>query len=354
MKRNGKIELLRIIFCFCVVLTHSKVFMDHKMFIKGALAVDFFFFVSGYLMANSAFKKRTLSLDHLGAETCTFISRKIRALMPNFMIAYGVAAIVMFSGQWQMESKKAVIKRLLETVWEPLQLTMAGFGTQRVNGVDWYISAMLLAMFILYPIIRKHFEMFIHVIGPAIAIFLYGYMYAKSGSPMGVFDEMLFATKGLFRAFAGISLGAGLYPVVKYLAAQRLSSFSRCLVTLTETFCYGIFIYYCLTARNGRFDFQMILLVAVGVVCSFSHQGVFAALFDNPVSYFLGAFSLDVYLSHLYWGRWIDIKLANMGDKEQFLCYISLCLATAFVIHVISRLIRLLMSKVDLKSIFIA
>ena len=51
-KRNGKIEFLRFLFSLIIVVHHSRMFLGDEIspFLGGSLAVEFFFFVSGYLM----------------------------------------------------------------------------------------------------------------------------------------------------------------------------------------------------------------------------------------------------------------------------------------------------------------
>ncbi len=47
--RNGKIDFLRLLFAFIIVLHHTRYLLgdDHCLFLGGSLSVEFFFFVSG-------------------------------------------------------------------------------------------------------------------------------------------------------------------------------------------------------------------------------------------------------------------------------------------------------------------
>lgn len=57
-KRNGSIELYRFLFALVIMVRHIKpLFVSNgynRLFGRGALGVEFFFIVSGYLMAKNA------------------------------------------------------------------------------------------------------------------------------------------------------------------------------------------------------------------------------------------------------------------------------------------------------------
>ena len=77
-KRNGRIDLLRFVFALVIMLHHSRYVLgdDHAVFIGGSLAVEFFFLVSGYLMAVSAERANQRGpMTRPGAETWSFLLR---------------------------------------------------------------------------------------------------------------------------------------------------------------------------------------------------------------------------------------------------------------------------------------
>ena len=60
---NGKIELLRFVFAVIIVIHHSRYIFgdDYSPFLGGSLGVEFFFFVSGYLMMATIAKRNTMA-----------------------------------------------------------------------------------------------------------------------------------------------------------------------------------------------------------------------------------------------------------------------------------------------------
>ncbi len=368
-RRNGKVELLRFLFCLIVVIMHSKTFTpdgDVPYFFRGALGVDFFFFLSGFLMVNSISRmKDPVAAGSLGKETKDFIIHKIRALMPNYVVAWLIGFVLYFIAKDHL-SIIAGAKRLADTLWEVTFLQMAGFGTVRVNGIDWYISAMLLAMFLLYPLARKYTNMFMHVIAPLAGIFILGYMYWKMGAtPTGVRTEMGIAFKGMFRAVADVSLGAAIFPMVKKLKEIRFTGLGKAVLSIAELVVYILVFTFLLLAHNGKYDFVCVFLIWAGLILSMGHQGLAAGLFDNAFCMWLGRFSLSLYLSHLYWGRMLgtimDMKKAKgmfaairgMSYGQSLAVYLGLTLATALFVYYFSNFLKWMNKKHNFIKAFV-
>lgn len=339
-QKSGTIELLRFIFAACIVILHSKTFHPKGfLFPRASLGVEFFFIVSGYLMANSICKLPPLKEGELGKETRRFLMKKIRSILPEYLIAFCIALLVVqaYAGDYSLFG---LLKKLANCIWEPLFLSMSGFGRVRVNGVDWYISAMLLSMLILYPLYRRFFELSVHVIAPAAAIFLLGYIYWKTGTTLEVSDNMGIAYKGMLRGVAEISLGVACFPAVRQLQQMRLKSVARWCISALEITLYGMTVAYMAFGGDKTYDFLAVLFVCAAVCLSFSHQGMLAGAFDNKVCYFLGKFSLSLYLSHVYWGRALGVWYPD-GEYGRLLgIYAGLTLGTAVFVFVTANIFR--------------
>ena len=82
--RNGAVELLRFLFACCIAIYHAAPFFavdlsykGFKFFCNGAVGVEFFLVLSGFLMAKSAYKKALGGpSSDLGRETLSFFSKK--------------------------------------------------------------------------------------------------------------------------------------------------------------------------------------------------------------------------------------------------------------------------------------
>ena len=339
MKKNGKIEVLRFLFSVAVLLLHSKTFWPKGyIFPGGALSVDFFFILSGYLMAVSIEKKGTEVTD-LGRETQQFLGKKICGFLPEYLVAWALGFLYM-EIKWQDGSLVLLIKRVLRCVWEPLFLGMAGFGKVRVNSVDWYLSAMLLAMLILYPLCRKYFSMSMRVIMPAIAIFIYGFFFLEYGTTIDVYRSLGLNYKGTVRAFAGISAGVGLFPLIQWMQNAHFSRKLKIGLTILEPILYGAIFAYMFQYSKKEWDFACLLFIVVAFCITCSRQGLLDHWFDHKACYFLGKHSVLVYLSHVYVGRVLAVLLPEASYGCLLILYVTLTMVNCVVVYCLARRLR--------------
>jgi len=306
--RNGAIDVLRFVFCVIIVLRHSfhavpeggKVLMP-----GGAIGVEFFFIVSGYLMACSAYKRfysdNKLSIS---TETHTFMKRKASSLLPDLVVA-SIISMTVVTLTYLPQGKYAMLIEVSKRIWNPLLLSASGLGS---TNELWYLSAMILVMLAYYPLLMKRFEGFVRIVAPLIAIFSLGYIDRKFDS---ILDPAYFIDpiyKGMVRAIGEIALGVALFPLIRFIAKQDLTKVAKTVITLVNVFCLLFAINLMYSRKDKKLDLFIVLLLTVVCVLTFSHQGIAAKLFDNKFSTFLGKLSLTLYLSH----RWVAITINNI------------------------------------------
>lgn len=351
-KRNGKIELLRFLMCLVITLMHTKEFISKSsqhIAIRGYLAVEFFFLVSGYLMMQHIFKKEESNKD-LGKDTWSFIANKIKSMIPNYYVSFFIATVIVVVN-WIINKKKYVdiLKHLLETVWELLFLNMAGFGDFRGNGVDWYISAMLISMLVLYPIARKNKNLFVHVIAPIIALSGLSYLYLETGFLGGVRDELFGGVllKGMLRGFSEICLGATLYGFSMKIQEYNFKNSTKKFFSLLELLLYLLIFVLLIFIRSSEYEFLTLLLISFAVTMSFSRISYFENRFDNDINMFLGKISFDIYLNHFSAVRIVKFFINNLGltIPMTILVYYVFVIVLTILEYNISKFIKKSISK---------
>ena len=347
--RNGKIEFLRFIFSVIIVIHHSRNFLgDAKCkFLGGSFAVEFFFLVSGYLMMASIEKlsARKEPGQDLGRETLGFLWKKAKSVYPDLLIAWVIA--LFFTAFAKKKSILGMAALAVDSFYELTLLKMSGLESISLNGVTWYISSMLLCMAILYPLIRKYPDMMKHIGLPMITLIALGYLGGQYGAPRDPLKWIEFTKKGNVRALGEISLGAITYLGVKAAGKVELTKLGKVLVTVAEWAGYILLILYMYYAKATGRDYFFLLVLAVAVGLSFSHKGIDAELFDNPVCIWLGKWSLPLYLGHTFYAYHLNkVVPKTFTGNQKMAIYMALAIGTSFVIWGLSITVRKVWPKV--------
>lgn len=231
-KRNGSIDFWKFMFSVLIVVFHGKNLAEagEWKFLGGSIGVEFFFIVSGILMANSSIKVREQELS-LGQDTFQFMKRKVLGIMPNIYVAWIIAFLVEHIGNFSIGK---MVKDAITSVWELLFVTETGLMGYRANAVCWYISAMLIAMLILYPLMKKYKDTFFYIIAPLIVIFVMGITYQQWNNLRVPHAWNGWAFKSLIRAVMGITIGCLCYKISVYIRGMKYTKLSEVFWTVAE------------------------------------------------------------------------------------------------------------------------
>lgn len=345
--KNGKIEFLRFYFAIMVVFQHSWHFLGYDIspFPGGSFAVEFFFLLSGYLMMCTIMRKEQQPVtEPIGKETMHFILRKAATIFPEAVVAWVIGfAFTVFSEGWTMG---IALRQFLLYFWEMVFLSMTGIGKIGINTSVWYISAMLIWMTILYPLLRKHRDITVHIILPLSILFVLGFLFRKFPNPRDPAKLVGFVYKGIFRSYAELGIGVLLYFPVKYLQSLSFRPLGRWLITLVENGLYLLIFIYMAVIGAKDYDYFMIMLLAIAITLTFSDAGMDRNLFRNRLCYALGRFSIHIYLSHLFYAYYINLYVSvEHSVPVRLAAYLAVSFATAFVVMLGGKAIRKLLPK---------
>ncbi len=345
-KRNGRIDFLRFLFAFIVLMHHSRYLLgdDNCYFLGGSLGVEFFFLVSGYLMMASLEKiiqknGGEIKEKNLAYETIEFIKRKITSILPQYPIAWFIGfCVVMFLHEYSL--KKAA-RKFVAYFWEFSLMKMTGIFENGIDGVIWYISAMLISMAILYPLIRKWPEMMRMILCPLIALMLLGITCGLDGNPRNPTKWYGIIYKGNLRAFAEICLGITMFRITQRIKKVDWTLFSKILFETIQILCYVSSIIYMYYDKPGKQDYFYMFLLYIAVSLSFAQVGILSKLFNNSLSYFLGRISTAIFFSHIYYAQNLNMILPdNLGKNEKMFIYIACSIVTAIIVEYLSFIWR--------------
>jgi len=297
-KHNGIISFWKFMFCILIVLHHSFVLAkegETPLFFKGSIGVEFFFLVSGYLLAKKALQKNNNNNESLGKETIQYIWKKYKIFLP-YTICAGIIAIALIN----IMNTKNSLYNTITSIYEIFLLRMAGFKGFVLNGSTWYISSMLMCMIILYPLIRKYKDKFLKLVAPVILIIGFG-IFSKYYTHLRNPEKWLGLTyKGNIRAFLELLLGAELYLICEKLKKIDFTKFGKIFITLVEIGCFIIpFLLSHFVIKSAKLDYITLIIISLGVVLAFSEQTLEYKLFNNRVFYWLEKLSLPIYILHM-------------------------------------------------------
>lgn len=342
MKRNGAVDFWKFIFSCVILCFHSLYFAgkERYLFLDGANMVEFFFLVSGFLMASSVMKRTGDTLkEPVWKSTWQFLFHKIKSMCPEYYVAWAVSFVIKQTAGGILPLRK-IAKHGLECIWELFFLRMAGFDDYNANGATWYISAMLCAMLLLLPLFYKNKERFLFLTAPLLSIGITGYLYTVSKTLRGNTDWMGLCMRGLLRAISVLCIGCVCYIACQKLKEVRFTPFAQALLSFVETGGYLFALYWTYGHRTSKMQFVILLLFAVSVTISFSHQGIFASVYDNRAVYWLGTFSFPLFLSHHAWSGRMNRMFPKESYAQLFPKYVAYSVATAFFVYFLSAFLR--------------
>ena len=347
-RRNGRIEILRFVFAFIVLLHHSRYLLgdDNCYFLGGSLGVEFFFIVSGYLMMNtvdrivSSKNYNTIPVDkNLANETASFIKKKVQAILPQFPIAWfiGLLFVIILNHMTIVDA----FEEFKQDFWELSLLKMTGIYYGGLDGVMWYISSMLICMTILYPLLRKFPHMMRKIWCPFLALMFLGMMCILDGHPRNPTKIYSFIYKGNIRAFAEICIGIWSYDIVRKIKNVNWSKLAGCIFEILQLAGYAMAIIYMYSDKPGKDDYFFLMVLSISVILSFAQVGILSDAFNNRFSMILGRFSAALYFSHLYYAQNLNLILdESLSKQEKTLIYVACSFVTALVVEALAFLYK--------------
>lgn len=347
MKRNGAVDFWKFVFSIVIMCFHSMYFAGSGKYIfyDGANMVEFFFLVSGFLMAASLMRQKGSTEEApVWKSTWRFLFHKIKSMCPEYYVAWALSFLIKQTAGGILPLRK-ICKHGIQCIWELLFLRMAGFNEYNANGATWYISAMLYAMLFLLPLFYWNREFFLHILAPLIALGILGYLYTTVGILRGNTDWMGFCYRGFLRAMGVLCVGCVCYLVCQKIKKAEFTYLSKVLLALAETGGYLFALYWTYGHAGSKMQFIILLLFAVSLTISFSHQGLFAPLYDNRAVYWLGKFSFPLFLSHHAWSGKMNRMFPDDTYAQLFPKYVILSVLTAAAVFVLSAGLRKVYGK---------
>ena len=331
--RNSSIDILKFVFALVIAALHFS--KSHGLnFARGAyILVEGFFIISGYFLMSAAAKDKT---ENAGRATIKYVLKKYSGfalpLVFSALIGFGVRIA---AGEYAGFSAVEHLPFLFFEIF-PLQIT--GITTTASTGVSWYLSAMLLAILLLYPLAKKFKSTFLCILCPFAVCIIYGNFCSRFDNLNPILQPVFgsWITAGLLRAVAGMCLGCIVYALVRYTEKITLTTLGRATLSLVVLCCLGgiaaVFLFFPKTVL----DFIAVILLFVLIYILFAQKSLLSHALTSPKTKILGDMSLLIYLNHSYWGTFTAKKFADFPMLQKIglfilLTAISCCIVNAAV-----------------------
>ncbi len=266
------------------------------------IAVEFFFLVSGFLIARQAESGRY-------ATATEFTLHRYRKLWPKYIAAlaltFAAACYVTRPGWYEM------LKEAIDSYWEILLLQGIGLdrGWDYISPTLWYISVMLIGGHFLYYLLRHHKKITEQMIAPAAVIVCYSYLYRHVGTlNTVVVIEDFYLNQALMRGLADMCLG--IFSFMLYRRLQTQPERLKHIQWISPVIFISV-ILVSLKAGYTSLDFFFTLLFVPAVAMAFlPHTQTRASIFIEKWS----GITYSIYLLHDIFRAWLFPKVFFTGN----------------------------------------
>ena len=306
-KRNNSVEFFRFLFCCAICLHHFRDYGDGSVFRSGYLGVDVFFVLSGFFLMNHFVTRETGEMVSPERSALRYLRDRLIRLGPHHVFSWIIMAfIVVF-----VLKTRSASDVLLYGCWEFLLLKATALGNNiTVNGVVWYLSALVICSYIIYWFLcweRKRGngegEPYTHVIAPVLFFVVMGWLWSQRDDLNYWIQSAPVFTGGFLRGISEMGLGCTAYAVVRAIRSHYTPGRgANSLATVFEVLGWAFVFYHMYKQRDPR-DFIVPALSAALVVSTFAFRSYLTRLLDNSFSAFLGKMSYPMYLNQFMFIR---------------------------------------------------
>lgn len=320
--RSYELDFFKLIGAVMVAFCHTAYFpgvTDNSWFLGGSIFVDFFFITSGYLMARSIAKSPSSGCN-LPNETFAFLKKKIGTFFPYMVFSF--CTCLLAKSLYFHPTFIELLKQLANGLPELLLLKSSGAVTNLVNGPTWYLSAMVLSMAVLYPLLLKYGKNFRQLLCPLLALFIMGYLQLKYHHFRTPDTVDAFLYKGTIRGFAELCLGVTCYELGCVLSKFNFTRLSRFLMTVFVYAAFAALIHHTNSPTYWDMDTPSVLILSLCVIILSNGLDLTAPLFSKlKCSRWFGKFSLMLYLNHMQWVWVVSRFVPDWSYKRQLVLF---------------------------------
>lgn len=349
--RNSSIDILKFVFSLVIAALHFSISHNLTFARGGYILVEGFFMISGYFFMSAVQKESGCT----GKAAAAYVLKKYG----SFALPLAFSAIIGFAVRIAADeyAGNTVSENLPFLFSEILPLQITGMKTIPSTGVSWYLSAMLLALLILYPLAKKLKSGFVYVFCPLAVCFIYGNLCSRFGNLNPILQTTFgsWITAGLLRAVAAICLGCIIHTLVQRTEKIKLTLAGRTVMSIIAVGCLAGTAIPVFMLIKTEFDYIAVILLSVLLYILFAQKSLVSHALTTPKTKFLGDISLLIYLNHSCWASLIARKFTEYSMPYKIILFISFTVISCCIVNTATLLTKRIWKKLKpiLKKFFI-
>ncbi len=316
------------------------------LFEWGALAVEFFFILTGFFFASSV-EKYFLNDGNLLKDSGRFMGKKVVGVLPEHLIA--VVAVLIVVGLCDAASfTDKLLKGLPSVFFAQMFVVWDSSFSNALIVPEWYVSSMLVCLLFMTPIAfglrRKIKGIFVTIVLCAIllVILVIGGFAFNWAFPMNFIYDL--------RAWGEICVGMFAYYLAKGISAKQVGGKWSTVLKVLEIVLYNVPVLLGIIPLDPYLSFVGMIVAVVCVffaVCiTFSGNGLQIGNKKlNNAFGFLGSISLATYLFHPVVIQLLDYVYRDAADWAKYLIVFSSTIALAIMYKVVFNGIKKLIAS---------
>ena len=309
--RNNIVELGRFIYSLLVLGYHVQMsYSDEKIdpFENGALAVEFYFLLSGYFLARSLEKLTRDEKTSFIKKYYLFMKNKITALLNVHLLS--IIVVIIIIACFDTKNFKDIFLPGIPSIFlVHMIIVWSGDFDKALIVPEWYLSAMLICMLFMVPIfllfskILKGIYITIILVGIVIIITLIsGFATSWALNNNIIYD---------IRAWGEMCVGMFSYYLSVYVKNNNYGDKTMIFFKVIEIFSYCLPVILGIVPINSNNQAYLMVVTMICVFCAvfitFAEKGnIIENQKVNAVFGYLGSISLPIYLFHPVIIRLID------------------------------------------------
>ena len=339
--RNNIVELFRFIYSLLVLGYHVQFsYSDEEVdpFENGALAVEFYFLLSGYFLARSLEKLIKDEKTTFIKKVYNFMKNKITSLLNVHILSIIVVIIIIACFDTKLFWDK-FLPGIPSIFLVQMIIVWSGDFNKALIIPEWYLSAMLICMLfmvIIFLLICKKLKGIyatIILVGIVIIITL-----ITGLSTSWKFNENILYD---IRAWGEMCIGMFSYYLSIYVKNKTYENFTNILLKIIEIIGYGLPVIFGIIPISLNYQVYLMMITVICEFCAifitFAEKGnIIKNERINMIFGYLGAISLPIYLFHPIIITLIDYISKDIQKWVKYIIVFPITIILSFLYRIIA------------------